>query len=333
MLRVSFKVTKAMTAVSSVAALLCSPALGAKQQQPPGNGASTASPVALTANVRSATSQYRAWLPKAGKPRLVLFCIHALGLSSKSYDNFGRRMAASGIPTYALDVRGFGQWTKQAATAELDFPSCLADVEHGLKTLHKAYPGIPVFLVGESMGGAIAIQAASRYPDLVNGLITAVPSSEERAGSMKSGLWVAFRTAENPTAKVDLAPVVVDGITTDASLRKKMNAEPLNRMELSKKELAQFEKFMKETHDAAPLIERTPVIMLVAYKDKLVTPGGSVLLFSEMTTPRKLMVGDGNSEHLMLEEAQMTPQISGILQNWLKEQSSQRSQTAASSSK
>ncbi|MDZ4837754.1 MAG: alpha/beta fold hydrolase [Candidatus Melainabacteria bacterium] len=261
---------------------------------------------------------YRSWLPRKEKPRMVLFCVHALGFSSKSYDNFGRRMAASGIPTYAIDVRGFGQWIQKPEEAHMDFEACLTDVEQGLKTLHKAYPKLPVFLVGESMGGAIAIQAASRYPDLVNGLVSAVPSSSDRKNG-KSTSTVAYRTSGRPLGDVDMAPIIVDGATANVALRKKIEAEPLNRMDLSKKEIAQFEKFMEQTHDAAPLIERIPTLMLVAYKDRLVTASGSVELFTEMTAAEKLMIGDGNSEHLMLEEAQMTPEIEWILKGWLRE--------------
>lgn len=319
--KVSAYVSKTLTISLALTMLLSAPAWAA-------NNNSHRSPqlIAATPVYRHPTAPvpamplvkvpYRSWLPKKAKPRLVLLCVHALGFSSKSYDNFGRRMALAGIPTYALDVRGFGQWMNQPDHTEMDFEACLTDVEQGLKTLHKAYPGLPIFLVGESMGGAIAIQAASRYPDLVNGLVSAVPSSKERT---KSGLIVAFKTAGSSLEKVDMAPVIVDGATNDPALRRKMKAEPLNRMELSRKELAQFEKFMKQTHDAAPLVERTPTMVLVAYKDKLVTPGGSVDLFNEMTTAQKLMIGDGDSEHLMLEEAQMTPEIEWILKGWLRE--------------
>lgn len=270
---------------------------------------------------------YRSWIPKREKPRVVLLCIHALGFSSKSYDNFGRRMAAAGIPTFAMDVRGFGDWMKKKEEGQMDFEACLTDVEQALKTLHRAYPKLPIFLVGESMGGAIAIQAASRYPDLVNGLVSAVPSATSRSGGiMKGGMVVAFRSAESPFGKVDMSAVVVDGSTSNEALRQKIEDDPANRMELSRKELLQFEKFMKQTHDAAPLVERTPVLVLVAYKDKLVTPGGSVDLFSEMTTAQKLMIGDGNSGHLMLEEGQMTAEIERILKNWLHEKSGKASQ-------
>ncbi|MBA3993983.1 MAG: hypothetical protein C0469_10685 [Cyanobacteria bacterium DS2.3.42] len=270
---------------------------------------------------------FRSWIPRREKPRVVLLCIHALGFSSNSYDNFGRRMAAAGIPTFAMDVRGFGKWMTKKGEGEMDFEACLTDVEQAVKTLHAAYPKVPVFLVGESMGGAIAIQAASRYPDQVNGLVSAVPSATSRGGGMlKSGMVVAYHTA-TPMAKVDMTPVVVDGSTSNEALRQKIEDDPNNRMELSRKEIVQFERFMKATHDAAPLVERTPALVLVAYKDKLVTPGGSVDLFSEMTTAQKLLIGDGNSGHLMLEEGQMTPEIERILKNWLFEKSGSAAQS------
>ena len=307
--------TETVATAVTLLMVLGSPGIAAPAKQV--NASRSAVPAAPLVNV-----PYRSWIPKKEKPRLVLFCVHALGFSSKSYDNFGRRMAAAGIPTFAIDVRGFGEWTKKPDDAQMDFEACLTDVEQGLKTLHKAYPRLPVFLVGESMGGGIAIQAASRYPDQVNGLVTAVPSSSSRASNSKGSMVVAYRTSARPMGDLDMTPVIVDGATANEALRQKIEKEPLNRMDLSKKELAQFEQFMKRTHDAAPLVERIPAMMLVAYKDRLVTASGSVDLFTEMTTPEKLMIGDGNSEHLMLEEGQMTPEIERILKGWLREKAS-----------
>lgn len=264
---------------------------------------------------------YRSWLPKTDHPHVVLFCIHGLGLSSKSFSDFGRRMAGAGIPTYAMDVRGFGGWTKEPEKAHVDFDACLLDVEQALKTLHQAYPGIPVFVVGESMGGAIAIQSAARYPDLVNGLISSVPSSTERASSfLKGGAIMVFESAENPTGKSDISAVIVERSVSNPNKQKRIKNEPLNRSKLSKGELTQFQRFMAVTHDVAPNVERTPALVLVAYKDKLVSPYGSIDLLSEMTSPTKLLLMDGNSDHLMLEEDQLSPHVERLLKDFIHDQ-------------
>ncbi len=121
---------------------------------------------------------YRAWLPTGARSKAILLCVHGLGFSSSSYEPFGKKLSSLGYATYAVDVRGFGSWLKKEGHETVDFDSCLQDVEQALKSLHKAYPGEPVFLVGESMGGAIALSSAARYPDLVQGLVSAVPSRD-----------------------------------------------------------------------------------------------------------------------------------------------------------
>src|SRR5271168_1256801 len=99
----------------------------------------------------------RAWTPK-GMPKLVLLCVHGLGLNSNSYEGFGKTMSQLGIAVFAVDVRGFGTWMKLEGKEELDFDGCLSDVEQALKTLHKAYPSLHIYILGESMGGAIALR-------------------------------------------------------------------------------------------------------------------------------------------------------------------------------
>ena len=161
-------------------------------------------------------------------------------------------MAAHGFAVYAVDVRGFGAWLDKRGGSKVDFEACLLDIEAALKNVRKAYPGVPVFLVGESMGGAIAMRAASRYPDLVNGLISSVPSSE-RYGSLTTKMHVGLRYIENKNKPMDVGTTVVERATANQNLQKRMLADKNNRMELTPKELKQFDEFMKGNFDAAGL--------------------------------------------------------------------------------
>jgi len=261
---------------------------------------------------------YRSWIP-VNKPEDVLLCIHGLGFSSASFAQFGHVMAGHGMAVYALDVRGFGEWMKADHTgdAKLDFEACLNDIEAALKVLRKTYPGVPIIMVGESMGGAIALATNSRHPDLVDGLISSVPSSD-RYGQAHSDIVVGAHFLENSNKPIDLTPEVVDKITDDAKLRAQMEAEPLNRMTLSAKELKQFDTFMKGNNDAARLIEKTPVLMLAGFKDKLVKPEGTIALFNDLSTNDKLLLLVGDGEHLLLEENQLKNQLALILRDWIR---------------
>lgn len=259
---------------------------------------------------------YRSWLPKT-KPDYVLLCVHGLGFSSQSFTGFGRVMAASGVAVYALDVRGFGAWLDKRETTTLDFEGCLSDIEQGLKKLHAAYPHTPIFLVGESMGGAIALAATSRYPKLVDGLVSSVPSSE-RYAKMNQTIKVAARFLTGKNKPMNMGPEIVSRATANEALRRKWEGEKENRMELTPKELKQFESFMKGNYDAAALIEKTPVLMLAGFKDKLVKPEGTIQLFNSVSSPDKLLMVVGDGEHLLLEENQLTEQLLSLLLDWLE---------------
>jgi alpha-beta hydrolase superfamily lysophospholipase len=202
---------------------------------------------------------YRSWIPTE-KPLEVLLCVHGLGFSSASFSQFGRVMAGHGMAVYAMDVRGFGAWVNRKGEAQVDFEACLSDVEAALRVLRKTFPGVPVTMVGESMGGAIALAVTSRHPDLVDGLISSVPSSD-RYAKLSSEIVVGSHYLEGSDKTFDVTPEVVDRITTDPKLRAKMETEPLNRMKLSPKELKQFDTFMKGNIDCARLIDKAPVLM------------------------------------------------------------------------
>ncbi|MEJ0071172.1 MAG: alpha/beta fold hydrolase [Pseudomonadota bacterium] len=67
--------------------------------------------------------------------------------------------ARHGIATYAYDQRGFGGAPDRGRWAGT--PQLAADVASAAALLRGRYPGVPLYLLGESMGGAVAILAAS----------------------------------------------------------------------------------------------------------------------------------------------------------------------------
>ncbi|CAN5582453.1 hypothetical protein BH11CYA1_BH11CYA1_26110 [soil metagenome] len=259
---------------------------------------------------------YRSWLP-VNQPKEVLLCVHGLGFSSASYADFGREMAGRGFAVYAVDVRGFGQWAKRKGQDTVDFEACLLDLEQALKSLRKSYPGTPIFMIGESMGGAIAMAITARHPELVDGLVSSVPSSD-RYFKVGGEIVVGAHYLEDPDKKID--PEIINKISTDEKTRARMTSNSMNRLELSPKELKQFETFMKGNFDNAHLIEKQPVLMMAGFKDRLVKPEGTIELFNAISTQDKLMMMIGDGEHLLLEENQLTEQLAQMLNVWITDE-------------
>ncbi len=260
------------------------------------------------------------WVNPLVKPRMALLCIHGLGLYSGSYQAFGNHMARLGIITYAIDVRGFGSWKKSDGHTNIDLKACLNDVKSALEAIRRANPGLPVFLLGESMGGAIALRTASLYPDLIEGLISSVPAGE-RFQQKKTDLKIALEYLKGKNKQFDVGTKIVAQATQNEKLRQDWASNPLDRMNLSPNELIQFQSFMNDNHIAAKNVIDDPVLFVQGTQDRLVKPEGTWELFNELTTPDRYFFAVP-SEHLIFEEGQDKSadlvRLSAMVSNWMR---------------
>lgn len=117
----------------------------------------------------------RAWLPKDGPPRAVVVGVHGFNDYSQAFALPGQYLRERGIAVYAYDQRGFGnapghgRWAGAATYA--------ADLGEFVGQLRRQYGRLPVYLLGESMGGAVAMVAmTSGHPPAVDGVILSAPA-------------------------------------------------------------------------------------------------------------------------------------------------------------
>ncbi|HKM70462.1 MAG TPA: lysophospholipase [Stellaceae bacterium] len=123
----------------------------------------------------------RKWLPQGGARhavKAVILGLHGFNDYSDSFEGPGEIWAKEGIATYAYDQRGFGAapergfWPGRAALA--------ADAATAAQILRRLYPRTPLYLLGESMGGAVAVVAMTGESDTpvpdVDGVILTAPA-------------------------------------------------------------------------------------------------------------------------------------------------------------
>lgn len=262
------------------------------------------------------------WLNPLGRPKAILLCVHGLGLHSGSYEQFAKTMTARGYSVYAVDVRGFGSWMAAKGREKCDFKHCSDDVVSTLNVLRMANPGVPVFLLGESMGGAIALDVASEYPTLIDGLISAVPAAE-RFKSKRTDLKV-FLHLLTGNRKMNVEQTVVNQATADPNLREEWKDDPLDRMQLSAGELMQFQAFMNDNHERAKKIDHMPVLLVQGGKDKLVKAEGTEEIFKDLVTPDKKLAMVNGAEHLVYEEGQFSKEVIELTDNWITQRLPQK---------
>lgn len=116
----------------------------------------------------------RRWLP-TGPARAVIIGLHGFNDYSNAFEGPAAFWTAKGIATYAYDQRGFGDSPHPGIWAGTD---TLATDLHAVVAIVRArHPGRPVYLVGVSMGGAVALAATtSANPPAVDGAVLVAPA-------------------------------------------------------------------------------------------------------------------------------------------------------------
>jgi len=113
------------------------------------------------------------WLPD-GAPRAVVVLAHGLAEHSGRYGELARHLTERGQALYGLDHRGHGRSAGPRANIER-FDYVVADLATLIADIRAADPSRPLFLLGHSMGGAIALCYALQNPTLLDGLVLSGP--------------------------------------------------------------------------------------------------------------------------------------------------------------
>jgi pimeloyl-ACP methyl ester carboxylesterase len=101
----------------------------------------------------------------AGQPVIAM---HPLGLESSAFEGFGTVLARRGLRTIAVDLPGFGR------TPMPERPLTPAVMAEPVIELARSLDTRPVVL-GISMGGRVALEAALRAPEAFGGVIAIAP--------------------------------------------------------------------------------------------------------------------------------------------------------------
>lgn len=117
----------------------------------------------------------QAWLPDR-EPHAVLVVSHGLAEHGGRYRELAERLVGdSHLAVYALDHRGHGQ--SGGARANVDrFEYLVSDLGTFVGRAQREHRDASVFLLGHSMGGAIALACALKYPDALRGLVLSAPA-------------------------------------------------------------------------------------------------------------------------------------------------------------
>lgn len=117
----------------------------------------------------------RSWLPKDNTVKAVIVALHGFNDYSNFFSAPGTYLSRQDIACYAYDQRGFGSAPGRGLWAGIE--AYTNDLSGFVKEIRKHHQGVPLYVLGESMGGAVTIVAmtGSNPPD-VDGVILVAPA-------------------------------------------------------------------------------------------------------------------------------------------------------------
>jgi acylglycerol lipase len=232
---------------------------------------------------------YRAW-PLAGAD-ITFAVIHGHGEHSGRYLRFARGMAAHGMATYAVDLRGHGESAGQRGHVDL-WSQWIDDAAAFIDLVERQTNG-EVIPLGHSFGGVVMLSTvrAGRLKNARRFIVSSpalrlkkeVPAALDGVSNVLS--VVAPRlTVSNQVdpATVSRVPEVVDAYRTD----------PLVHGKITTRLYAEWRRASKENVAHAGEI-RLPFLILAGTADRLIDPSGSKELHEKTSGVSELRMLEG----------------------------------------
>uniref|UniRef100_A0A8D0GFY4 Monoglyceride lipase n=1 Tax=Sphenodon punctatus TaxID=8508 RepID=A0A8D0GFY4_SPHPU len=251
----------------------------------------------------NAEGQYlfcRYWKP-AGAPRALVFVAHGAGEHCGRYDDFAQMLTGLNLLVFAHDHVGHGQSEGDRMVVS-DFHVYIRDSLQHIELMKQHHPGLPVFLLGHSMGGAISILTACERPSEFSALVLISPlvvASPEAATPIKV---FAAKVLNLVLPNLTLGAIDPNVVSRNKKEVESYTLDPLvhhGGMKVS---------FVIQLMNAIAKIERSlpkltlPILVLHGSSDKLCDIKGSYLLMDTVSSQDKTLKVYDEAYHALHKE-------------------------------
>jgi len=210
----------------------------------------------------------REW--QAKDPRVVIVALHGMSDYSEAFDLPAPFLADHGITVYAYDQRGFGHAPDPGIWAGSEIMR--HDLTDAVAAARARDPGLPVFALGESMGGAVVLSSlADPDPPKIDGAILVAPavwSREDMPLSYRVALWLTAHTV--PWLKVSGEGLHI-WPSDNIDMLRMLSRDPVYQHSARADQVWGLVNLMDDARDApAKLKDPPPILFLYGAKDQVI---------------------------------------------------------------
>jgi acylglycerol lipase len=290
--------------------------------QAPLNAATTTTPQltddAFVANDGTRLPMH-SWVPD-GRIKAVVLAVHGMNDYSHAFAGPGAAWAQQGIATFAYDQRGFGaapspgSW---AGTFLLD-----SDLAAITRLLHARYPGVPLYLLGESMGGAVVITAeagvAGAEKPKVDGIILVAPAVWGRQTLnvfLRVTLWLVDQVGPHWTFTGESLKILP---TDNMDILRELSRDPLVIKKTRVATINGLVDLMSEAYAAAPKVQQH-MLLLYGANDQVIPPEPTEKFIAALppaATGSRVIAYYDHGYHMLLRDVE-APLVEQDVENWI----------------
>lgn len=158
------------------------------------------------------TIVYDVWMPDT-PVRAVVVLAHGYGEHARRYDHVAQRFGEAGLAMYALDHRGHGRAGGKRVRVR-HIKEFVSDYRTLVLTARKENPGLPIVVLGHSMGGGIAFAYGVAHPAEYDLMVLSGPAlaAHKSVSKFKAvlGKTVGSILPDLPIEKIEAAMVSRD---------------------------------------------------------------------------------------------------------------------------
>jgi alpha-beta hydrolase superfamily lysophospholipase len=232
---------------------------------------------------QDATLFAQAWLPER-EPSVVVVISHGLAEHSGRYTDLAARLVAHGYAVYALDHRGHGRSSGVRANIER-FSYLVSDLSAFVGRAQRQHPDATTFLVGHSMGGAVALASVLRNPGGLKGLVLSAPAVA--AGEVASPVKAfAVRLLSRLAPSTGALTLPAAAISRDPAVVRAYESDPLVfRESIPARTLVELLQAMAAFPDSVPKL-KIPVLVQHGTADRLVPLAAARPVYERLGSPK-----------------------------------------------
>lgn len=269
-------------------------------------------------------SRTRVFLPVQDVTRRgVVVTAHGTTQHSGSFCKLAEHLNQRGYVVIAMDLRGHGahyhgRRGKHSAEREVNYEKSVRDLTNTLRKVRLDFQGLPIFCIGESVGGSVVSKAIASKPGLVDGVVLCSTGARPYIFNPLLTVPDFVRGIFQLDQPMDISRYIDRYSSDDKRITREMITDPLSRIAMTPRELVRTAWFLATTPTSARKIDPAiPVLLVQGSTDNLVAKHGMGEILKNLKSRKKEMVVVPGAGHILMGTSYLKPMLVEALLTWL----------------